>query len=285
MEWPKLKNIILIILLVVNGFLLVLVGSRMEESAQYERKALEQTAQVLENSGIRVELDAAASAAGLVPMTVERDLEREAKLAQALLDEAVQGENRGGGLYLYRGALGEVSFRAGGEMSFQVDGSLSAAFRQNGAWRTDRPEAHAAALLKKLGVEAVRIGVSTQGEETVVRFRQNWNGTAVFSCEVEFVYRDGYFTTLRGALLTAETGTAGTGTALTLPTALMRFSEEIGATGDVCSAIQSMEAGYWAFAQSLSGGARLTPVWLVSTDTADYYLDCVTGALTRLTDR
>lgn len=285
MEWPKVKNIILLILLVVNGFLLVLVGARMEESAQYERKALEQTARVLEYNGIRVDLEAAAPAVGLVPMTVERDLEREAKLAQTLLDEPVQGENRGGGLYLYRSALGEVSFRAGGEMSFRVDGGLSAAFQRDGPWKTTRPEDHAAALLNKLGVEAVRTGTSTQGEETVVRFRQNWNGTAVFSCEVEFVYRDGYLNALRGTLLTAETGTAGTGTVLTLPTALMRFSEEIRATGDVCSAIQSMEAGYWAFAQSLSGGTRLTPVWLVSTDTADYYLDCVTGALTRLTDR
>lgn len=277
MEWPKVKNIIILILLVVNGFLLVLVGARMEESAQYERKALEQTARVLENNGIRVDLEAAASAAGLVPMTVERDLEREAKLAQTLLDEPVQGENRGGGLFLYQGALGDVSFRAGG--------GLSAEFQRDRHWQAARPEDHAAALLNKLGVKAVRAGVSTQGEETVVRFRQNWNGTAVFSCEVEFVYRGGYLTALRGTLLTADTGTAGAGTILALPTALMRFSEEIGATGDVCSAIQSMEAGYWAFAQSLSGGSRLTPVWLVSTDTADYYLDCVTGALTRLTDR
>lgn len=276
MEWPKLKNIIILILLVVNGFLLVLVGARREESAQYERAALERTVLVLENAGIRVDVEAVGSAAGLTPMAVGRDLDREAKLARTLLDESVQGENRGGGLYLYQGALGEVSLRAGGE--------LSAGFERDEHWQTARPEDHAAALLTRLGVKAVQTGCSSQGEETVVRFRQSWNGRAVFSCELEFVYRDGYLTALRGTLLTAETGTAETGTALTLPTALMRFSEEVGATGDVCSAIRSMEAGYWGFAQSLSGGVRLAPVWLVSTDTADYYLDCVTGALTRLTE-
>lgn len=276
MEWRKLKNLIILILLTVNGFLLVLVGIRWEESVRYERSALEQTVQVLERGGIQVDVEAVAAADGLAPMTVERDVEREARLAGVLLDEEVQGDNRGGGLYLYRGGLGEVSLRSGG--------GLSAEFLRNDHWKTDRPEDHAAALLKKLGVEGALTEQGNEGENVVLRFTQSWNGVPVFSCEVEFVYRDGYLTTLRGALLMAADGTAETGRALTLPTALMRFSEELGITGDVCSAIRSMEPGYRGTAQSLSGGARLTPVWLVVTDTANYYLDCVTGALTRVTE-
>lgn len=275
MEWKKLKNLIILILLVVNGFLLVLVGSRREESVRYERTALEQTVQVLRRGGIEVDLDAVAPADGLVPMSVDRDLEREALLAQALLDEPVEGDNRGGGLYLYRGELGEVSIRSGGE--------LSAEFGEDGRWITDRPERHAADLLKKLGVEGVQTGVTEEDGQTTVRFRQNWNGAAVFTCEAAFVYRGGRLCTLSGTLIMAEAGTAEAGQALTVPTALMRFSEEIAGTGDVCSRLRSMEAGYRGTAQTLSGGAKLVPVWLVSTDTANYYLDCATGALTRLT--
>ena len=54
MEWPRLKNIIILILLLVNGFLLVLVGARYSESVQYEREALERTLKVLEGQGIQV---------------------------------------------------------------------------------------------------------------------------------------------------------------------------------------------------------------------------------------
>lgn len=277
MEWRKLKNLIILILLTVNGFLLVLVGIRREESVHYERSALEQTVQVLEQGGVQVDVEGIAPADGLAPITVERDVEREAWLVSALLDEEVQGDNRGGGLYLYRGGLGEVSLRAGGE--------LSADFSQNDHWKTDRPEDHAAALLKKLGVKGALTNQTGEGEDVVLRFRQSWNGTPVFSCEVEFVYREGYLTTLRGALLMAAEGTAETGQALTLPTALMRFSEGLGATGDVCSAIRAMEPGYRGTVQSLSGGVRLAPVWLVTTDTANYYLDCVSGALTRAADQ
>lgn len=78
MEWKKLKNLIILILLVVNGFLLVLVDSRREESAQYERMALEQTVKVLRKGGIEVDLEAVTAADGLVPMSVDRDLDREA---------------------------------------------------------------------------------------------------------------------------------------------------------------------------------------------------------------
>lgn len=276
MEWKKLKNLIILILLVVNGFLLVLVGARREEDLRYERTALEQTVQVLEKNGIEVELDAVAGAAGLTGMSVERDLEQEAKLARALLGEEVQGENRGGGLYLYRGAWGQVSVRAGG--------GLSAEFEPDSRWDADRPEQHAAALLKKLGVEAEQIGAAEEDGQTFLRFRQSWNGTAVFSCEVEFVYRDGRLRSLTGALIMGAAGTAEACQVLTLPTALMRFSEEIAATGDVCSAIQSMEPGWRGTVQPMSGGVRLAPAWLVTTDTARYYLDCATGALTRIPD-
>ena len=85
MEWPKLKNIIILILLLLNGFLLVLVGMRYTESVQYERAALEQTLKVLEGQGIQADGAALAPAGELAPLTAERDLERELQLAQALL--------------------------------------------------------------------------------------------------------------------------------------------------------------------------------------------------------
>ena len=41
-----------------------------------------------------------------------------------------------------------------------------------------------------------------------------------------------------------------------------------------------MEPGYLA-EQSFSGSVSLSPVWLVRSNTAHYYLDAVTGELTR----
>lgn len=278
MEWRKLKNLIILILLLVNGFLLVLVGSRSREAAQYERSALEQTVQVLENSGIAVDRSAIVPADGLSPLSVERNLEQEVGLARALLGEDAQGDNQSAGVYLYRSALGEMSMRAGGELSADLSGG------------PDQPaggslERHAAGLLKKAGIDGEQTGVTEEDGWTRIRFRQLWNGVPVFSCQVEFAYRGEVLSSVQGTLLTAQSGTAEAGQAMTLSTALMRFSEEIASTGDVCTRLRSMQAGYRGTVQSLSGGARLSPVWLVTTDTASYYLDCVTGSLTRASDQ
>ena len=274
MEWYRLKTIIILILLLLNGFLLVLAAARWSEAAQYERTALEQTMEALANRGIEVAPDGLSSAGAMPPLSLERDLDAEQKLVRALLDEVVEADNRGGGLYLYQGALGEVSVRAGGE--------LSAALADSPAWDADGPEDHAAALLKKMGVSAQLLGRSTRAARTAVRFRQLWNKVPVFSCEVEFVYENGRLRTVQGTLLTADQGTEEAGGILSLPTALMRFLDGVTATGDVCSSIRSMEAGYRIVSQPLSGGVRLTAVWLVSSNTADYYLDGATGALTQL---
>ena len=67
-----------------------------------------------------------------------------------------------------------------------------------------------------------------------------------------------------------------------LPTALLRFMEGVLERGDVCSAVESMEPGY-RLTQSFSSVVRLEPVWLVSTNAADYYMNAVTGQISRLT--
>ena len=274
MEWHRLKNIIILILLLLNGFLLMLVVSRRSEAAQYDRKALEYTVEALAGRGIEVDPGGLSPAGDLPPLSLERDLEAEQKLARALLDEVV-ANNRGGGLYLYRGTLGEMSVRAGGE--------LSATLADSPLWDAVSPEDHAAALLEKMGVSARLLGAETRESRTAVRFQQLWDKVPVFSCEVEFVYENGRLRAIQGTLLTARQEVEETGEILSLPTALMRFLDGVMATGDVCSAIRSVEAGYRVAAQPLSGGVRLTAVWLVSSDTADYYLDGATGALTRLT--
>ena len=155
----------------------------------------------------------------------------------------------------------------------------------------DREEAMAAALLgtavtqdnlgggltqysSEAGTVSFRYGVD-------VSFRQVWEKSPLFSCTITFRYRGGSLESLSGTLLISDLITEEPAQTLSLPTGLMRFLDGILASGDVCSSIRSMTPGYFTI-QSYTSDVRMTPMWLISTNAGDYFLDAVSGALTRV---
>lgn len=73
MEWSKLKNIILLLLVSVNAFLLILVGVQESRAARYEEDTRQAAVRVLEQSGITFGPERVPQEAGLSPLTVTRD--------------------------------------------------------------------------------------------------------------------------------------------------------------------------------------------------------------------
>lgn len=273
MEWRRVKNMIILILAIVNAALLVLVVTRRSEVLRYEQSALSQTVRVLAERGIAVEEDALSAGGCALPRTTGRSIPQEAKLASALLGEQVEGVNLGGGLYTYRTGVGQVSIRPGGE--------LSAALNEAPRWRTNDPLNHAAGILEDMGIQARRVSAELADGTGRLVFRQLVDKTPVFSCQVTFYYESGRLTTLTGSLLAFEAAPEEQAGLLALPTVLMRFLEGVLESGDVCTSISLVEPGYRA-TRSFSGAVRLSPAWLISTNTGDYYVDGVTGELTRV---
>ncbi len=92
MEWSKIKNIIILLLLLVNGFLLVLVGMRQGENRRYQQSALTQALQVLERSGIQVSQSGLEDAQGLSPQETGHPGQGAGQPAQADLLPAEPGQ-------------------------------------------------------------------------------------------------------------------------------------------------------------------------------------------------
>ena len=279
MEWSKVKNIIILLLLLVNGFLLVLVGMRQERTDQYQRSALTQAVEVLEQNGIQVEEEKLSDVQGLVSQSVERSTQGEQDLVRTLLWEDAVRVDQGGGLYTYENSRGQVSIRPGGE--------ISARMAAGGGWETQDPLSHAQQLLDNAGVKAELLEAQLEQGSGTVLFRQQWQAAPLFSSHILFAYQDGRLTGIEGTLLIQEQGQTSavgdTGEAITLPTALLRFLDGVLTSGEVSTAIESMQAGYLA-SQSFSGSISLNPTWLIRSDTADYYLSAVTGELTRVSE-
>lgn len=268
MEWRRVKNLMILTLLVVNAALLILVLVRRGESLRYERSALERTLGVLAAQDITLTEREIHAGKGVQPAAAERSISAESAAMSALLGGAAEGENLGGGLFLYRTALGEVSVRGGGE--------LSGSFTADERWKSSDPAALAQKLLGEMKLSAQL--VSDENGRAV--FRQTLGGNPVFSCVVSFTYEDGALTGVSGNLLMVDTVQEEQAQLLSLPTVLMRFLEDVNRNGDVCSAILSVEAGQRSV-QSFTGGVHLSPVWAISTNTMDYLVDGITGEVSR----
>lgn len=272
MEGSRIKTVIIMILLVVNGFLLVLVGARRSEARRYEQSALDGSIQVLAQNGIVLSSDTIFGREGYEAGATQRDPELEGRLASALLGETAQGSSLGGGLYTYSTEHGQISFRAGGELSAQL--------RQSSYWSISDPESYSAALADRLGLALRRTRYDIRDGSGEIVYQQLVDSAPLFSCKLTLTFEQGYLTDLSGSLLAMDGFSAESGSLLSLPTVLMRFLDSILDSGDVCSAILLVEPGY-LIAQSFTGTVGLQPVWHITTNTADYYVNGITGELSR----
>lgn len=272
MEGSRVKTVIIMILLVVNGFLLVLVGARRSEARRYEQSALDGSIQVLAQNGIVLSSDAISAREGCQSGTTQRDPELEERLASALLGEAAEGSSRGGGLYTYTAEHGQISFRAGGELSAQL--------KQGDYWSISDPESYSAALADRLGLALRRTRCEIREGSGEIVYQQLADNAPLFSCQLVLTFEQGHLVDLSGSLLAMDKLTAESEALLSLPTVLMRFLDKILDSGDVCSAILLVEPGY-LITQSFTGTVGLQPVWHITTNTADYYVNGITGELSR----
>lgn len=274
MEWPKLKNIILVILLTANFFLLVLVGYREALSSNYLANARTDAIGVLERSGISVKEEILPQDGSLTPLSMERDRAQEAKAAAALLGTADESEQ--GGVTVYTGEKGTARFSRSGE--------FSAVLNANAYPLGDQTVGeHALATLALLDFEGEIVSTQEDGDSIAVTVRQLWQGTPVYTCQAALVYRGGALVSIREGGSTRLTGTpaqSGDAEDLSTVTALVRFLEGITKLGDVCTSLTGMTPGY-VFTAGISDPITLRPVWYITTDTGAYYLDADTGELTR----
>lgn len=270
MEWSKLKNIILLILLITNLCLLAFVVHGELQDRQLQTQARENAVAFLREMGIQVEESQVPRQMELLPQTVERDQEAEGNAAAALLGGTVLIEPRGGEVYRY--------YNDNGEIQFHSDGSFQAEFVSGLFSVGENREQGCLAVLQAMGFE----GELLEETEEALTFRQTWQGYPLFTRQATLVCREGSVRQITGGRrLTGEPVPDASQTPITVATALISFSNGLNTLGDVCSRIDAITPGYVS-AVSLSGPMTLTPVWRITTDTGAYQLDTLTGKVSRV---
>lgn len=275
MEGSKIKNIVIVILLLLNVFLLVLSGGRRLADVKSRDQARTAAIAAIRANSIGLDDDVVPKQMELLPVQTARDTAREGELAVALLGEDVVREHRGGEVYRYSGARGSVQFHSTGE--------IEASFERN-AFPLERAEAgrQAAEVVALLGCEVLvtKETLSANGTGTVTMV-QTLDEVKVVDCVLTATCRDGELIGLSGLRLLDKTETAGKEKSVSVSTAIMRLYTGLKRLGDIYSRIETIEPVY-ARELKRAGSVRLTPMWAVHTDTGDYMLNTVTGQLSRM---
>ncbi len=258
MEWKNLRKWMILMLLAVDLFLAGNLLWQMYEQRQGERTALLDAAQVAQRRGILLDTESLLR----LPVSPEsfsaqRSTTLEQQAAATLLGEELRPEEPGGGVSIYRGEQGRLSFRRGGALELEL------------AWQGSAPEDWAA-LLAPAGLSMEDVQLTVDGEGITLTQRQQ--GAVIVNSRLTCTMA-GDTALVRGRWLLSRELTASR-ESLSRAQLVLDLCDLLEERG--LSAADGLEFGY-----SLQSGDTqsllLEPVWIVTCGTEQLLLSCLTG--------
>ena len=267
MDRYLLKHIIIIILALMNLFLAAALVMRESAESSSRSRMEQQMVELFAADGIELEQDTISRETAPAPLDMSRDTELERRAAEFFLGQSLRREDQGGGIYAYSGTRGVALFREDG--SFDVAGTLA----------TENVEELCRNFCEEFSCGEIVFVQDETGAATAAAACR-YDGKTVVNAAVTFRLERGTLQTVSGVLLPQSgTETAPERELLTASAALTAFQKMRRETGAVVSAVTEMYPCY-RLQSSASNPMSLTPVWCIVTDTATYYVNCVTEAVT-----
>ena len=266
METRRLKNIAILILLLLNVFLLLLLGYQNMMGRRVERDALNELKVLFASENLMLRLENASPGDSLSALTLERKTESEASIAAFLLGESVEMNSEGGGIYSYTAQAGTVQFRAGGGFD---------------TVHISRPVGNAGEFMRqfcdKFGYETIE-GELTDGTGGLTA-TQSVARVPILGCTITMTFEDHRLVFAAGAHIDLSDAKIESGEMLSGVSILVRFFDYRRQEGVVCSVVSDVQCVYQL--HSAGNSPRLVPVWIVETDTNRYLVDGANGEVLR----
>ncbi len=265
METRRLKNIAILILLLLNAFLLLLLGYQDLQGRRGERDALAQLETLFATEGLLLAPEARSTGEVLTTLTLTRRAESEAAIATFLLGEAAPVFSEGGGIYSYTTEAGTVQFRSGGGFD---------------TVRFSRPVGNAQEFVRlfcdKFGYEDIVSDlVDGTGSVTATQYVAR---VPILGCGITMIFEDHCIVSAAGAHIDLNDAKIEREETLSDMSVLVRFFDYRRQEGVVCSVVKDVRCVYQLHT---GNSARLLPVWIVETDTYRYLVDGISGEVLR----
>ncbi len=260
MEWKKVRRWLILMLVAVDLLLAGNLVRQVADSRRSERQALMDAVRVA--AGREIVLDSEALLRlpdDPVSYTGTRDPALEQAAADALLGSGILPEGPGGGVSIYRGAAGQLSFRRGGLLELDL-------LRPEGM----PTEEGWAELLEPAGFGVKEALWAREGAAVI--FTQRYEETVIINSRLTAELQDGTLV-LRGRwLLSGEL--TGSGVGMSRAQLVLALCELLESRGS--GAPDRLEFGYYLQSED-AHSLTLVPVWLVSCGAEQIALSCLSG--------
>lgn len=271
MPYSKLKNLMLLILLLVNLLLLALVIPLRMERSEQRRQIDRRLEELFASYDLSLDSSILPDSQTLYPLELEPDDAAAQAAAAALLGGGLPAQNE-----LSR--LGGSYCSDLGSCRIARSGSFAAQFQNTE--RADNLEAAVRALLSGMGVDAASVAPPVRKSAGVydVTAVQAVNAMPVFSAALSFTYYNSVLRTVEGTvyLSSAPAVRADGDACISCADALAAFLASRDTLGWVGSTITAVEQGYVRAETASAAVVRLTPGWLISTDTGRFWVNGLT---------
>lgn len=255
MDWSKAKNLIILLLVLVNVFLLGNIAYLLYKNETAARNTVMELIAYLESRGISLDADTVPREnLGRTVLVVERDTELEAAAARVLLSDQTLSAAADG---MYAASEGELTIKSGGYIDARLTSNLSARALIS--------------LLKKSGVDLSETVYTDETAEMLA----DYAALPVFNCRVKASRDDGVWT-VSGRVCVGNALRTDSGAERDVPGLIVGVAQRLILRGT--TEISRIEAG-WVAGSISNVGLRLIPVYKLTADSDDFYVNAVDGTL------
>ena len=266
MEWPRVKTILIVVLLIVNIFLFVAYASSALRETRDEEQVRLDVCEILGNLGYKLDPEILPGNSELLyPAQVlyNAQSEREAMTATLGRTEAESAA----GITVYTGSAGQVTLRNGGFVDARIALSDGLPDRERAVRMVER-------TLRDMRILLASGQVSETGDALTVDGVCSLAGVPVFDCRVKAVVSqaEGIVNFLQSAKPRALSGL------------MLNFAQHMQSLDIHEGTISEIQRGYVinTSANAEGGTVELAPVWRVCMDGENWFVNALTGKVMAL---
>ena len=264
MERARLKNIIILILALLNAFLLGSMAVQRLQADSAQARLAQELSQLFAADGILLDAADVPVVPSPVTKTPIRSTDEDRLLATFFLGDELNTQDEGGGIYTCRSSRGEALFRSNG--SFEVRLLPN---EQNAAEQIQQ-------FCQEFNYQDLQWNlILNGGTVTALQYVDN---CPVTDASAAFRVENGRLVSVSGIHL-PQASTVSDETPLNAVTALTMFLQERRSSGAVISSVSEVYPCY-RLQTTTASPMTLSPAWCIVTNTGKCYVNSSTGAVT-----